>query len=66
VAELPRLCLQALDGVAWNSAMSWKLAVDGGEAHVGHLVELRRLVHDQLADCARVDLALAGGAQLVP
>src|SRR5690625_6094200 len=36
-----------------------KAAVDGGEAHVGHLVQLMQLVHDQLADLARRQLAVS-------
>ena len=40
-------------------------AIDGGEAHVGDLVELVQLLHDELADHARGDLALAERAQPV-
>src|SRR6056297_3211882 len=40
-------------------------AVDGGEAHVGNLVQLAEFLHDHLTEQARGDLPLAQGAQPV-
>lgn len=39
-------------------------AVDGGEADVGHVVDVAQAVHHQLADAQAIDLAPAQGVQL--
>src|SRR6185437_1138116 len=53
---------QALDLLAKRLDVL-KAAVHGGEAHVGDLIQMSQLLHDQLADAARGHLALAEGAQ---
>src|ERR1700752_1890762 len=42
-----------------------EVTVHGGEAHVGDLVEMAQLLHDQLADGARRYLAIAEAAHAV-
>src|SRR6185312_16497769 len=39
--------------------------IHGREAHVGHFIELPQLLHDELADHSRSDLAIARRAHLV-
>ena len=42
-----------------------QVALDRGEAHVGHFVQARELAHHQFADARGGDLACPGGQQLV-
>src|SRR5262249_40872578 len=41
-----------------------ELAIDGGEAHVGHLVDPPQLLHDPRADLGRLHLAVGAILQL--
>src|SRR6185437_6418705 len=58
------VALQLLDFLAERMHVL-ELAVDRGEAHVGHLVEVLQLAHHQLADLARRHFAFAAAAQVV-
>src|SRR5262249_10950840 len=41
-----------------------EIAIDGGKSHIGNVVKFAQMLHDDLADCFRGNLALALALQL--